>query len=140
MCSIVLQHPEAPREVAVLLDRRIHLGFEKLFIPRPGHKLVINRVAQVQNTRLPGGDSLKHRIVVRARYEECGKSSRNGESWCALGTRSVERAAGMATRIQKRPAAAISHLSSHCSKQPGARHQGSGIPGVATIPAMRRIS
>src|SRR5205807_1327109 len=79
MCSIVLQHPEAPREVAVLLDRRIHLGFEKFFIPRPGHKLVINRVAQVQNTRLPGGDSLKHRIVVRARYEECGKSSRNGD-------------------------------------------------------------
>src|SRR6266513_1739693 len=65
MRPIVLQHPEAPREVAVFLNAGVDLGLEELFISRPRHQLVANRVAQVEHPRLSGGNAFEHRMVVR---------------------------------------------------------------------------
>src|SRR6266481_8093866 len=76
MRPIVLQHPEASREVAVFLDRGIDLGFKELRISGPWHQLVVDRVTQVEHPRLPRRNAFKDRIMERVLEEECGKSSK----------------------------------------------------------------
>src|SRR5882757_11421531 len=123
MRAIVLQHPEAAREVAVFLDAGVDLGLKEFFIPGPRHQFVVDRVAQVEHPGLPGRNSLKHRIVAHILYEERGKGSQAND--------------------KETGAANDSHLSPQFNfRQTALRvtDQGNGISGVATIPAMRRIS
>src|SRR6266481_614214 len=76
MRPIMLEHPEASREVAVFLNRGVDLGFEELRISGPWHQLVADRVTQVEHPRLSSGNAFKDRIAVRVLKEECGKSSK----------------------------------------------------------------
>src|SRR5258708_13033349 len=79
MGPIVLQHPEAAREVAVFPDAGVDLRFEDSFVSRPWHQFVIDRVAQVEHPRLPGRNTLKHGIVVHILYEERAKASQTSD-------------------------------------------------------------
>src|SRR5690348_3067191 len=61
--SIMLQHPKAAREVAVLGDTGINIGLEPPFIPGPGDQFVVYRVREVQHSRFTGKDSFEHGIT-----------------------------------------------------------------------------
>src|SRR6267142_1643649 len=114
MCPVMFEHPEAPREVAVLLDGRIHLCFEEFLISGPGHQLVVNRVTEIEHSRLPWRNSFEHRILARLVWKHCheGGNAKGEHTGTAHGRHRISPV----------------------------QFYGSGIPGVATIPAMRRIS
>src|SRR6267143_7260653 len=112
--SVVLKHPETPRKVTVLLDRRIHLRFEEFLIPGPGHQLVANRVTQIDHPRLPRWNPFEHGILARTLRKK--NHERSGTSRQNTGTANGRH---LITPVYP---------------------YGSGMPGVATIPAMRRIS
>jgi hypothetical protein len=191
MRSIVLQHPETPREISVLLDGRVHLRLKPSLIPRPRHQLFVNRVTQVNDSCLPCGNSGKQvvtRRVLRERSHK-GKSAAGKQSESALNIhrspQSLKVGAQPAYRRQAplRPiSACLTDLQSVIPTEairlflapvfwaPGrgaeeswrdrplprshsvlailisllpcffASCYGSGIPGVATIPAILRIS
>ena len=49
--AIMLQHPEAAREVAVLFDSRVYFRFECLGVTRPRHHFVADRITQINDSR-----------------------------------------------------------------------------------------
>src|SRR5260370_27542343 len=80
MRSIMFEHPEAPREITVLFDGGIHLGFEKLCVSGPGHQLVADRVTQVDHPGLPGRHAFEHRPMTFVLEEECGKDCKTNDN------------------------------------------------------------
>src|SRR6266850_1144957 len=130
--SIVLQHPEAPREVTVLFDRRVHLCFEELLIPGPGHQFVVNRVTQIEHTRLPRRNSFEHRTLARTlrkkNHERDGKTRQN--TGTANGRHllppSILTAAGCPALQQSRPCEGSPGIPRRCSSKQSAAHS-SGV-------------
>src|SRR5580704_3938100 len=62
MRSIMLQHPEAPREVTVFINGGINLGLETPFVARPRHQFVVDCIREVQDPRLPGENPFEHGV------------------------------------------------------------------------------
>src|SRR5260370_1371666 len=79
MRPVVFEHPEAASKVAVFLDACVDLRFKNPLVSRPGHKFVVDRVAQVEHACLSRRNTLKHRIVVHILYEERGKGSQTND-------------------------------------------------------------
>src|SRR5260370_8200951 len=79
MRAVVVAHSEAASKVAVFLDACVDLRFKNPLVSRPGHKFVVDRVAQVEHACLSRRNTLKHRIVVHILYEERGKGSQTND-------------------------------------------------------------
>src|SRR6266852_4472847 len=88
MRSVMLQHPQAACEVAVFLNARVDLGFEEFFVSRPRHQLIVDRVTQVEQTRLPGANAFKHRIVVHVLRKERSEDSKTNDKNTGAANRS----------------------------------------------------
>src|ERR1700730_1178634 len=58
MRAVMLQHPEAPRVIAVFLDGGIYLGLKPFFVARPRHQFVIDGVTQIDYARFSRGYAL----------------------------------------------------------------------------------
>src|SRR5258707_8149045 len=76
--AVVFQHPEAARKVAVLLDGGIDLRFKVALVARPGHQLVINRVAEIEHASLSRWDVGQHIISTHALRKEREESGEAG--------------------------------------------------------------
>src|SRR5277367_5375115 len=79
MCPVMLQHPEAAREVANLLDGGIDFRLEPPLIAGPRNKFVADGVCEVQDPRLPRENSLEHGLRgaecrVTPRFQPCAES------------------------------------------------------------------
>src|SRR5260370_21008241 len=123
MRPVVFEHPEAASKVAVFLDACVDLRFKNPLVSRPGHKFVVDRVAQVEHACLSRRNTLKHRIVVHILYEERGKGSQ--------------------TNDKETGAANESHLSPQFNFRLARLRvgdPGTEIPAVTTIPPMPTIS
>src|SRR5271163_1391710 len=89
---IVLQHPEAAREVSVLLHRRVHFRLEHPVIPRPRRKFIVHRVSHVDHHIFPGRNSMKpiprrcHNLFLRRTRRYHCKRSRQHQHCTAHGT------------------------------------------------------
>src|SRR5579863_708799 len=44
---VMLQHPEAPRKITILLHRRVRLGLKHMIVPRPSRKFVAHRIRHI---------------------------------------------------------------------------------------------
>ena len=62
MRPVMLQHPEAPRKIPILLDRSVDFRLKNFFVARPTRQFVVDRIAQIKNTRFAAGDFIKHGI------------------------------------------------------------------------------
>src|SRR6266849_4506878 len=78
MRSIMLQHPEAARKIAVLLDRGIHLRLKPARISGPRHQSVVDRVAEIDDARLSRCNVGQQTIALRVAREN-GHKGNNGD-------------------------------------------------------------
>ena len=62
MRAVMLQHPEAAREVAIFLDGGVNFGFKIFFVSGPGHELVVDCVAEIEHAGFSGGYALQQRV------------------------------------------------------------------------------
>src|SRR5580704_3683683 len=78
MRPVMLQHPEAAREIPILLNSRIDFGLEPLQIARPRYQTVVDGIREIHHSRLPGKDSLEHAVRgagcrVRPQFQPCAE-------------------------------------------------------------------
>src|SRR5580692_9096003 len=78
MRPVMLQHPEAPREVAVLLHVGIVLGLETPFVTRPRYQSVVDGIREVQDSRLPGENPFEHGVrgaecLAKPQFQPCAR-------------------------------------------------------------------
>src|SRR5579863_7604930 len=124
---VVLEHPEATCEVSVLFRCGVHFRLERAIVSRPRRQLIVDRVGHVDDTRLAARDSIQKvgrgRVsLLRSAQQHC--TSRDNRA-------SHEDAS--------------SHIGSPCYELclfevVSLSAQGKGMPGDATMPAMRRSS
>src|SRR5690349_19358344 len=94
MRSIVLQHPETPCEISVLLDRGVYLRLEPSLISGPRHQLVVDRVTQVYDSCFPCRNPGKQVVTLRVLREK----SHKGESAAGKQSHSAQNAHGTPKR------------------------------------------
>src|SRR5580704_18896576 len=135
VCAVVFEHPEASCKDAVLRDGSVIFGLKKFAVARPGYEFVVDRVAEVDHLSATVGN-VAQQIVLRRVLSEERHGGEEGN------TENRETA-------EPHHAAPPRSISGNCAanrsatdSKPASRVDGygSGIPGVATMPAMRRIS
>ena len=62
--AVMLEHPETPREIAVLFHRGVRFGFEIFFVTRPRHEFVVDSVAQIEDTGFSGRYAVENWIAL----------------------------------------------------------------------------
>src|ERR1700721_4532631 len=79
MRPVVLEHPKAPREITILLHRRIRLGLKYMIVPGPRRKFLAHRIRHIHHEIPPVAHSFNP-VPFRSRLVLLRHSRRDPES------------------------------------------------------------
>src|SRR5579863_3578981 len=140
MRSIVLQHPEAAGKDAVLRSGCVVFRFKEAFVSGPRHELIVDRVSKVDHLRFVVVNVCEQAVWRSVLSEERHDDEEGSSDEPKANAESRPTAPHSAPPNRETAQRTESSAAPRVTRESRLKDYGSGMPGVATMPAMRRIS